>query len=318
MPINGLNPQEFAKDLAQQAINYVPADLTEDQKNYVSRKVFDFSLIAGNHLLERYKQQFNDDQARIIVQFIGEWTFHKSIDLIRAQIPNKHWDEILQQIAFVALQTAIQSFSQNLEQVQIATNIEMNVMEAYQSCLKKLAETKVIPENQVKEALTYSNVDKMAQETSGPIVTDEEKILKYTAIAIVLKKMPQEKIEQIISNFEEEEQKHIISFLKIENIEQKVNPAVISKYLEELKKNVSNISKPNITKTVKSINALKTEFNTEEIFNVISYERSQIHDLMEKSLFETTQKASKVKISPYIAKVIYDHVKSNLVKQETK
>ncbi|MEI8389885.1 MAG: hypothetical protein WCG23_08370 [bacterium] len=315
MAITTLNPQEFSKDLAQQAINYVPADLTDEQKNYIAKKVFEFSLIAGNHLIERFNQQFDDEQARIIVQFIGEWTFHKNIDIIRANIPSEHWAEILQQVAFAALQVAIQAFLEKQDQTKIAANIEMQVNAAYASCINGLAKAGVIAEDKVNEVISYSNVDAMAKETSATTVEDEEKIIKYAAIAIVLKKLSKEKFESLISNFSEEEQQKINSYLQIEGLEQKIDPSLVCKYLKDLKKNIASIAKPKMTETITKIKALKKKFSDEEIFNTLSYERSIILDYVETCLFESTQKAIKLEFSPYIAKILYNHVNSKLFAQ---
>lgn len=315
MAITELNVHDFAKDLAQQAINYVPADITEDHKTYVARKVFDFSLIAGNHLVERFNDQLDDEQARTIIQFIGEWTFHKNIDLIRAKIPSESWAEILQQVAFAALQVAIQSFLEKQDQAKIAAKIELQVMSAYEACINNLAKAGVISEDKVNEVISYSNVDAMAKETTGKIVEDEEKIMKYAAIAIVLKKMPQEKIESLLSNFSEEEQQKINSYLNIEGLEQKIDASLVYQYLNDLKKNVANIARPRILETVAAIKALKKRFSDEEIFNTLSYERSLVLDFVEKCLFESTAKALKVEFSPYVAKILYSYVKTKLSPQ---
>lgn len=315
MAITSLNPQEFAKDLAQQAINYVPADLTDEQKNYVAKKVFEFSLIAGNHLIERFNQQLDDEQARTIVQFIGEWTFHKNIDIIRADIPIEHWSEILQQVAFAALQVAIQSFIEKQDQTKIAATIELQVTAAYESCINGLAKAGVIPEDKVNEVISYSNVDSMAKESGGSVIEDEDKIIKYAAVAIVLKKMSKEKVDSILSNFSPEEQQKINSYLNIEGLEQKIDPTLVYQYLTDLKKSVANIARPKITEVVAGIKALKKRFNDEEIFNTLSYERSLILDYVETCLFESTSKALKVEFSPYIAKILYTYVRSKLAPQ---
>ena len=315
MAITTLNAQEFAKDLAQQAINYVPADLTDEQKNYVAKKVFEFSLIAGNHLIEKFNQQLDDEQARTIVQFIGEWTFHKNIDIVRAKIPQEHWAEILQQVAFAALQVAIQAFIEKQDQTKIAASIELQVTAVYESCVKNLASAGVIPEDKVNEIISYSNVDSMAKETSGSLVEDEDKIIKYAAIAIVLKKMSKEKVQSLLSNFSPEEQQKITSYLNIEGLEQKVDPALVYQYLSDLKKNVSNIARPKMTETIAEIKALKKSFSDEQIFDTLSYERSLVLDYIETSLFESTSKALKFHFSPYIAKILYNYVKSKLVLQ---
>jgi len=315
LAITTLNAQEFAKDLAQQAINYVPADLTDEQKNYVAKKVFEFSLIAGNHLIEKFNQQLDDEQARTIVQFIGEWTFHKNIDIVRAKIPQEHWAEILQQVAFAALQVAIQAFIEKQDQTKIAASIELQVTAVYESCVKNLASAGVIPEDKVNEIISYSNVDSMAKETSGSLVEDEDKIIKYAAIAIVLKKMSKEKVQSLLSNFSPEEQQKITSYLNIEGLEQKVDPALVYQYLSDLKKNVSNIARPKMTETIAEIKALKKSFSDEQIFDTLSYERSLVLDYIETSLFESTSKALKFHFSPYIAKILYNYVKSKLVLQ---
>ena len=315
MAINELNPQEFAKDLAQQALNYVPADLEDEHKSYVAKKVFEFSLIAGNHLIERFKQQLDDEQARTIVQFIGEWTFHKSIDVIRAKIPSDHWAEILQQVAFAALQVAIQAFIEKQDQTKIAASIELNVTAAYEGCINSLAKAGVIPEDKISEIIAHSNVDNMAKETTGTVIDNEEKIIKYAAVAIVLKKMSKEKVNSILSQFSPEEQEQISSYLNIENLDQKIDPSLVYQYLKDLKKSVANIARPKISETIAGIKALKKRFNDEEIFNTLSYERSLILDYVETCLFESTSKALKVEFSPYIAKILYNYVKSKLAPQ---
>lgn len=316
MPITALNSQEFAKDLAQQAINYVPADLTNEQKNYVAKKVFEFSLIAGNHLIERFKQQLNDDEAKIIVQFIGEWTFHKNIDIIRSNIPPEHWAEILQQVAFAALQTAIQAFIEKQDQTKIAASIEIQVMAAYEACIKNLANAGIITAEKVDEVMSQSNVDRMAKETSTTPLDNEDKIIKYAAFAIVLKNLSKEKAEKILANFSPEDQQQISSYLKIEGLEQKLDPVVINEYLKELKKSVANIAKPRIKDIVAGIKALKKDHSEEEIINIISFERSSVLDYMETCLFENTSKALKSEFSPYIAKILYGYVKSKLIPQQ--
>lgn len=315
MAITGLNSQEFAKDLAQQAVNYVPEDLNSDQKNYVAKKVYEFSTIAGNHLIEHYNSQLDDEQAKIIVQFIGEWTFHKSIDIIRANIPQDHWAEILQQIAFAALQTAVQAFLEKQDQSKIAAKIETQVNIAYEACIKNLANAGVLPEDKVNVAMSQSNVDKMAKENSVNILEDEEKIMKYATFAILLKNLPKEKADSLISNFSDPEKQYINSYLNIEGLEQKVDPSLVNQYLKDIKKNLAGITKPKISKIIADIKALRNNYDDQDIFNTLITERSLVLDFLETCLFESTSKAIKIGFSPYIAKLLYSYVKSKLAPQ---
>lgn len=317
MPITALKPQEFAKELAQQALSYAPADLTDEQKNFVAKKVFEFSIIAGNHIIERFKEQLDDEQGQTIIQFIGEWTFHKNIDIIRSNIPQEHWAEILQQVAFAALQTAIQCYLEKQDRAKIAASIEVKVCAAYENCIRKLAKAGVIPENKIKEIITQSNVDKMAKETSSGVPGSEEKIIKYAAFAIVLKKLPKEKIDKIVSKFSPEEQKYIMNYLQTEGLEQKLDPSIVHGYMQELKKTIAGITKPKLSKTISEIKALKKKFKDEKIFDLLSYERSSVLEFVENCLFEKKTKALKTGFSPFVAKILQEYLQSKLApKQE--
>ena len=95
MPIANFNPQEFGQSLAHQAQQVIPEDLTEEQTQYVVNKVYQFCVLAGNALNQDPNITFDANQACVIAQFIGEWTFHKSIDVIRANIPQDCWDQTL-------------------------------------------------------------------------------------------------------------------------------------------------------------------------------------------------------------------------------
>jgi len=218
-------------------------------------------------------------------------------------------------VAFAALQVAIQSFIEKQDQTKIAATIELQVTAAYESCINGLAKAGVIPEEKVNEVISYSNVDSMAKESGGSTIEDEDKIIKYAAVAIVLKKMSKEKVESILSNFTPEEQQKIQSYLNIEGLEQKIDPILVYQYLTDLKKSVANIARPKITEVVAGIKALKKRFNDEEIFNTLSYERSLVLNYVETCLFESSSKALKVEFSPYIAKILYNYVKSKLVPQ---
>lgn len=318
MPINELNPEEFAKNLAQQASQYVPEEFDEEQKNYIAKKVYEFSIITGDHLLKQYQEKFNDEQAVIIVQFIGEWTFHKAIDIVRASIDKQHWDQILQQVAFAALKAALHANIEKFEDAKTAAFIEHNVKTAYEECINQLVEANAIPAEKKEEVLSQSNVDKMAQEAEEGSVSSNEaeaQTLKYVTIAMVLKKMPKQKVEKILKKMNEPERQKIQSCLQIEDLDQKVDGSMINKYVKDLKKNISLITKPRKDDLVKSFKNLQAKYGEEDIINLTIYERSKIQKFLSNCLFESESKAANVELSPYIVKILYNHLRNKLVAQ---
>ena len=315
MPIQDLNPQDFAKNLAQQAGTYVSADISEENKQYIVKKVYEFCYITGDHLLKQYKEQFTDADAVVVIQFIGEWTFHKANDLITAGIRHEFWDTILQQIAFSALKSALHAHSEGYDQAKAAELIESQVAEAYKQCINHLVKAKAIPEDKVEEILAYSNVDKMAQEAAkneAEHFEDDEKTLKYIAIALMLRKMPPEKVNNILNNFDEAEKQKILACFQIDNLETKVEPIVINQYIEDLKRNISLNAKPDCSEIMKSFKSLQAKYGDEEIINITMFERPKIQEFLSACLLEDGSNVTKVELSPHIVKILYSYLRSKL------
>jgi len=310
-----LNAQEFAKNLAQQANSYIPDDISEEHKKYVAKKVYEFCLITGDHLLKQYQEQFTDEDAVVVIQFIGEWTFHKSIDLIRSGLRYEYWDTILQQVAFAALKAALQAHSENLDQANAASLIEAHVMESYKNCIAHLAKSSILKEDEVEKILSYSNVDKMAEESAqsdSSQVENDEKTLKYVTTALVLKKMPKEKAERIIKTLGSEEQKKILSCMQIKDLENKVAPEIVNQYLHDLKKSLSSGSKPKTHELIKSFRDLQVKYGEEKIIDITMCERTKIQGFLSACLFEGEVNVTEVELSPYIVKILYSYLRSKL------
>ena len=90
MAIQGFNYQEFAQNLTQQAVELVPKDFSDPEKQYVVNTLLNFSALAGEALYNDTESNFTADQAMMITQIIAEWAFHKSVDLIRSKLPQEY------------------------------------------------------------------------------------------------------------------------------------------------------------------------------------------------------------------------------------
>ena len=148
MAIQGFDYKEFAQNLTQQAQELVPQDFDQNQKAYVANTLLNFSTLAGEALYNDTESNFTADQAAMITQIIAEWSFHKSVDLIRSGIPQMHWDSVMQKIAFTIFEIAKQTFKQGLPQDQILQLIEHHVKKTW---LDAIAELKT--KGQIDDAL---------------------------------------------------------------------------------------------------------------------------------------------------------------------
>ena len=268
MAINGFDYKGFAQNLAQQAFELIPADFNDMQKNYVANTLLNFSTIAGQSLYD--EGQFDLDTAIMITQIIAEWSYHKSVDLVRSGIPQQYWDPVMQKIAFTIFEIAKNAFGQNLPQDQILQLIEHHVKKTYLDCVAELKDKNLIDEGLMEQAASQSNIDAMQQQMQQeeqqqqaaaanqgsmpaqgnnnipmpqsrglavPPGTDT-KILKLATLALLFQKVKQEKVQTILNKFDPNDAQSVIKFMEMPDLGQKVDASVALRCLQEIRTNL--------------------------------------------------------------------------------
>ena len=159
MPIEGFDYKQFAKDLSAQAGDLVPQEFDKFQKEYIVKTLVNFASLAGEAISNDAEAGFNADQAVLLTQIIAEWSFHKSVDLIRSGIQPEYWDGVMQKIAFTIFDIGKQTIKQNLPQDQILELIEHHVVQAYQAALDELQQRGIIDEKVKENAAKQNNLN---------------------------------------------------------------------------------------------------------------------------------------------------------------
>ncbi|MBE7706005.1 MAG: hypothetical protein E7Z91_02015 [Cyanobacteria bacterium SIG30] len=238
--IKGFNHQAFAQDLANQAGELVPNDISEEDKKFVVSIVHDFSLIAGDAIKKDATVKLDVNDAAMLAQIIGEWSFHKSIDLIRGKIEPNLRKPILEKVAFTIYEIAKHAISKKMPQEKIIELVEFHVKKSFKDAISELVNKKVIKDDVAANALQQSNVDVISeqmQNANAPVSNvDDTKKIKLASLAYLIKGFPEAKIKNIISKFAQEEAEILTQYLKIENIETKFSPVIAANYLKQMKK----------------------------------------------------------------------------------
>ena len=164
MATQNFDYESFAQNLAAQAQDLVPPEFDDNQKQYIINTLGNFSLLSGKAIAEDPNLNFDENQAVTITQIIAEWSFHKSVDIIRSGIPQQYWDTIMQKIAYTIFEIAKQTFSQGLPHDKILELVEHHVKKSYAEAITELKDKGAIDEGLMEFALGQSNMDKMAQE----------------------------------------------------------------------------------------------------------------------------------------------------------
>ena len=290
--------QDFVRNLAMQAESVVPVDIAPDDKKYVTNMVYNFCVLACEAVVK--EENITHENALMITQFIGEWTFHKSIDLIRAGIAQQFRDSTLQQIAFVVFEISKQALMKGMPQDQVIQVVEHHVKRKYLEELTNLKDKNLISQQEFDKAMGESNIDKMAEEQEQEEIEEmpESKVMKLASFAMILQKMSNEKVASILSKMPEREAKLIMDYLQMDNLSSNAD-STIMQYLSEIKAKVPISEKRKEQQSQNKIEKIVTNKNDKKINDIILNERDGI-----KKYISALQKNEEIQFPKHVSKVI--------------
>lgn len=356
MAIQGFDYKAFAQNLNQQAQELVPQDFDQNQKAYVANTLLNFSTIAGEALYNDTESNFNADQAAMITQIIAEWSFHKSVDLIRSGIPQMHWDGVMQKIAFTIFEIAKQTFKQGLPQDQILQLIEHHVKKTYLDAIAELKTKGEIDEQLMEKASKQSNIDQMMQQMqdSGeveqaqaaqqappppqpqPVQAQQAqpqvsqggvpavqggsdvaapkkspyappKLLKLVTVALLLKRVDEEKVQSILERFDQETAGTVIKYMYVDGLEDKVDPTLTMKCLDEIAENLPGATEINKNKLVERVKAAAENYDKNKLELALQLERQKVRRFVFNALEDEYYA-----LPPRVADVIATHLENGV------
>lgn len=328
MTIQGFDYKGFAQNLAQQALELIPAEFDQNQKNYVANTLLNFSTVAGEALYN--EGQFNLDQAVMITQIIAEWSFHKSVDLIRSGIPQQYWDPVMQKIAFTIFEIAKNAFQQNLPQDQCLQLIEHHVKKTYLDCIAELKDKNLIDQGLMEQAASQSNIDAMVQQQAQEQPQPEQipqdmpsqqnaqmpqqdlpaspKVLKLATLAMLFNKMKQDKVQTILNKFNPEDAQSVIKFMGMPDLGKKVDKNSALRCLQEIKTNLPSPHQSlSPSKIVDKIQNVSQYFDKSQLEQALRLERNKV-----RRFVFTALEGEYFEMPPKVANIIATHLEDSV------
>lgn len=281
MGAEGFQYKEFAEDLAGQARAVVPQDLPAADQEYVYKTVHNFCFLAGEALFNDNEHNYTVDEASIITQFIGEWSFHKSLDVIRGGIPPQNRDGILQKIAFTIFEIAKQATFKKMPQDQMIGLVEHHVKKAYNEALLDLAKRGVINQKQAQIAAKQSNIDDMAKADNAALESASDlKVLKLAAFALVAKKLPNDKVSTLLTKFNSSDANVVLQYMQLEDLEQKIDSQLLKQCLEDFQTILPQSEEVNLLKTMRRFGRNLKSIRKSALMSIVEYERPMILEIV--------------------------------------
>lgn len=321
--------ENFAQNLAAQAQELVPQDFDDNQKQYVINTLGNFALLSGKALAEDPALNFNTDQAVTITQIIAEWSFHKSVDVIRSGIPQQYWDAVMQKIAYTIFEIAKQTFSQGLPHDKILELVEHHVKKSYLDAITELKNKGAIDEGLMEYAASQSNMDKMAQEMqqqaqAGAQMPSEDgsmppmpaggvpmefpkvdsKVLKLATVAMLFNKMKQDKVQTILNKFDPEDAQAVIKYMRVPDLAQRVGTVNALRCLQEIKTNLPRSTELTPNRVVLKLQKIASKYSSKEIDTILIRERMGVKRLV----FNALEGNYYDKMPPKVASIVATHL----------
>ena len=274
MPIERFDYKAFAASMAEQAKELVPADLKDNEKDYIVKTLGNFTLLAGEALYNDTSLNLTPEQAVFITQVIAEWSFHKSIDLVHSGILPQYWDSIMQKIAFTIFEVAKQAVIRKIPQDQLLQAVEHHVIKVYKQSIEELEAKGVIDEEVKNRAESQSNIDAMAKQAQEEQMRKQREMveqaeknqaaaekkreerraqrkaekaaasapqgvsnkqMKLMSLALVLKILSQDKVTTILNKFDSNDSLAISQYMNMADLESHLDGDLVTDCLKEMK-----------------------------------------------------------------------------------
>ena len=322
--------ENFAQNLAAQAQELVPQDFNDVQKQYVINTLGNFAMLSGKALAEDPNLNFNADQSITITQIIAEWSFHKSVDLIRSGIPQQYWDPVMQKIAYTIFEIAKQTFSQGLPHDKILELVEHHVKKSYLEAITELKNKGAIDEGLMEFAASQSNMDKMAQEMQQPanaqagvpmdngelpplptapnIPTEmpkvDSKVLKLATVAMLFKKLNQDKVQSILNKFDPQDAEAVIRYMRMPDLIDRVGGANALRALQEIKTTLPRNTQLTPNKVILKLKKFGSKYSSKDLDTILIRERMGVKRLV----FNAIEGKYYDKMPPRVASIVASHL----------
>lgn len=311
--IKNFDYKAFAADLASQASEVVPADISKPDKDFIIDIIYRFCIMAADALVKEENSKLTATAASLITQFIGEWIFHKSIDIIRANIDPQYREGILQKVAFTVFDIAKKAVERQIPQEQLIALVEAQVKKCFTHALEELKQRGILDEQTTKNAMSQSNIDAMAKEQVDEEVEhdiasmSDAKIIKLASLAVLMRNFPTEKLKKVLSRFNKPERDVLIKYLKMPDLEEKLDIRATMRCFEEIKNTLPEAVVVSYEKAYKKLYKIVKNSDKNEILNIIDNERPGVQNFV-LSCYNNQRH----NLSPYVADVISKYLEENV------
>jgi len=153
----------FIATLMKEAYEIIPAQVSQERKEFILNSIYDCCNLVFDKISNDKKNIFNENQIQFIMQLVGEWTFHKALDLVTAEIDSDISTKVLLRISCAIYKIACDLYQKDKDEDDIIEPVENKVKEVFVSALEEFQKEGSLTSDALFKAISQSNVKKMRQ-----------------------------------------------------------------------------------------------------------------------------------------------------------
>lgn len=179
----------FINNIIEQMTPLMPDDVNELQKNYLISNIKKSATMLASSMEEDEEfSRLDFEEQCFYIQVMGEWSFHKEIDLFRSGIPAKYWKVVMQKIWFAMWEVMYACVKNEAPKEVVLSLVERFVNRTYRDAVEELKEEEIIDEETEEKAKEQSNIEQMAQELRRERNINDrfKQILTYLVLLIII------------------------------------------------------------------------------------------------------------------------------------
>ena len=136
----------------------------------------------------------------------------------------------------------------------------------------------------------------------------DSKVLKLATVAMLFKKMNQDKVQTILNKFNPEDAQNVIKFMQVPNLQDRIGAANALRCLQEIKTNLPKVTELNPSSVVARIRNSVSKYSSKEIDTILIRERVEVKRLV----FNALEGKYYDKIPPKVASIVATHLANSV------
>ena len=164
-----------------------PEDVNKLRQSYlISNIKYSTTLLAFSMGTDAVFKTLSFERQCLYIRIMGEWSFHKEIDLFRSGIPAKHWRRVMQKIWYTVWEVMYACIQNSATDEVLLSIIERYVNKTYNFAIEELKNLNIIDETIEEQAKEQSNIEIMAQEYRKKVQKRNKRKYLYYAFLLMI------------------------------------------------------------------------------------------------------------------------------------